>query len=93
MKPTTGRRRLHIEQSLPDAANSVISTSDGITELMVKLFCSFRVVPLPLQVNTHLWPPHVYILIYLLAHLHPPNEDNKGQSVTQGLSWIIPRRT
>lgn len=46
-----------MEQSLPDAANSVISTSDGITELMVKLFCSFRVVPLPLQVNTHLWPP------------------------------------
>lgn len=57
MKPTTGRRRLHMEQSLPDAANSVISTSDGITEHIVKLFCSFRVVPLPLQVNTYLWPP------------------------------------
>lgn len=46
-----------MEQSLPDVANSFILSSDRITELMAKHFCSFRVVPLPLHVNTHLWAP------------------------------------
>lgn len=57
MKPMTGRRWLHMAQILPAAASSFILSSDGITELMAKHFCSFRVVPLPLHVNTHLWPP------------------------------------
>lgn len=32
-------------------------SSDSITEPMAKHFSSFRVVPLPLHVTTHLWPP------------------------------------
>lgn len=58
MKCTTGRSWLYVEQSLPDAANSFFLSSDGIMELMAEHF-SFRVVPLPLHVNTHFWPRHV----------------------------------
>lgn len=77
-----------MEQSLPDAANSFIAVLTASQSPWQSISAPSELSPAPSCPHT-LVALNMCKFIYLLAHPHAPNEDNEGQSLTQGLSWMI----